>query len=313
MRSLNAHLTEASGHGRLPFHPDCPVCRATRLAGVLPAEPIVSQRAQASMVAAVLALSAGGPVAGIAAADTPAGEGTAPPQGGDGPGQQSPGFDPGGEVPLPNEITSPPAPVAGGDDDSPGGPVEDEPQEQLRTPAVGAPTTQPAAPAGPGTPTQPDAGTPGAPATPSAPAGDDKAAQPDTEESPRGRRGQARDQPTSAPAAPQPPAAAQPPAQTTTDYGTGADATDAAVRPVAAPAIPEGAASYTVRSGDSLWSIAKRLLGPNVSTAQVAREVHRLWQLNAERIGTGDPNLIMVGQTLRLRCAVAAVRTRAAR
>ena len=59
--------------------------------------------------------------------------------------------------------------------------------------------------------------------------------------------------------------------------------------------------SYTVRAGDSLWSIARRLLGAGASNGQIAREVNRLWQLNQERIGTGDPSLIHIGTELRLR------------
>jgi nucleoid-associated protein YgaU len=57
----------------------------------------------------------------------------------------------------------------------------------------------------------------------------------------------------------------------------------------------------TVRPGDSLWSIAKRLLGPDASSAQIARKVAQLWKLNGERIGTGRPDLLMVGTKLRLR------------
>lgn len=56
---------------------------------------------------------------------------------------------------------------------------------------------------------------------------------------------------------------------------------------------------YVVQPGDSLWSIARRLLPAGASDAQVAREVSRLWTLNASRIGTGDPNLISVGLELR--------------
>jgi nucleoid-associated protein YgaU len=59
-------------------------------------------------------------------------------------------------------------------------------------------------------------------------------------------------------------------------------------------------ASYTVRPGDSLWSIARRLLGPDASAGRIAREVNRLWQLNQDRIGTGDPSLIHVGTVLKL-------------
>ena len=35
--------------------------------------------------------------------------------------------------------------------------------------------------------------------------------------------------------------------------------------------------------------------------AAIAREVNRLWELNRERIGTGDPDLVMVGTRLMLR------------
>jgi nucleoid-associated protein YgaU len=56
-----------------------------------------------------------------------------------------------------------------------------------------------------------------------------------------------------------------------------------------------------VRPGESLWSIAKGLLGGGASTAGIAREVNRLWELNTNRIGTGNPDLLMIGTKLRLR------------
>jgi hypothetical protein len=71
--------------------------------------------------------------------------------------------------------------------------------------------------------------------------------------------------------------------------------------PRAEPPIPAHARSHGVEAGESLWSIARRLLGPDASPAQVAREVDRLWELNEDRIGTGDPDLLMVGVTLRQR------------
>jgi len=94
-------------------------------------------------------------------------------------------------------------------------------------------------------------------------------------------------------------AAATPASAVTGATGRG-ETSSAAVQTDAPSEIPDGADSYTVREGDSLWSIAKRVLGAEASPAQVAREVHRLWRLNADRIGTGDPNLIVAGQTLRL-------------
>jgi hypothetical protein len=62
-----------------------------------------------------------------------------------------------------------------------------------------------------------------------------------------------------------------------------------------------GARLYVVQPGDSLWSVAKRLLGTDASPARIAREVDRLWSLNQERIATGDPDLLHVGTELRLR------------
>ncbi len=58
---------------------------------------------------------------------------------------------------------------------------------------------------------------------------------------------------------------------------------------------------YVVQSGDSLWSIARTVLGSSASPARIAREVDRLWDLNSDRIGTGNPDLLMVGTKLRLR------------
>ncbi|MBJ7329180.1 MAG: LysM peptidoglycan-binding domain-containing protein [Solirubrobacteraceae bacterium] len=77
--------------------------------------------------------------------------------------------------------------------------------------------------------------------------------------------------------------------------------------PVAATSAPAPArisvsgASHVVRSGESLWAIAAALVGADASPAQIAREVQRLWQLNADRIGTGSPDLLHVGTRLDLR------------
>ena len=58
--------------------------------------------------------------------------------------------------------------------------------------------------------------------------------------------------------------------------------------------------SVVVRPGDSLWSIARRLVGPSASNEQVSNKLGAVWGMNAKRIGTGDPNLIFPGQRLML-------------
>jgi hypothetical protein len=58
---------------------------------------------------------------------------------------------------------------------------------------------------------------------------------------------------------------------------------------------------HVVVAGESLWAIGSDLLGRDASAAQVAREVQRLWELNRDRIGTGDPDLLYVGTKLMLR------------
>ena len=58
---------------------------------------------------------------------------------------------------------------------------------------------------------------------------------------------------------------------------------------------------YRVRPGDCLWAIAAELLPPSAANVEIGQEVQRLWRLNASRIGTGDPNLLMAGTELRLR------------
>jgi Tfp pilus assembly protein FimV len=55
-----------------------------------------------------------------------------------------------------------------------------------------------------------------------------------------------------------------------------------------------------VQRGESLWSIASALVGKDASSARIAREVERLWELNKDRIGTGDRNLLIAGTALRL-------------
>jgi len=57
-------------------------------------------------------------------------------------------------------------------------------------------------------------------------------------------------------------------------------------------------AHVVVEPGQSLWAIAQGLTAGRDGIAGIASVVARLWQLNAARIGTGDPNLIYPGQKL---------------
>ena len=53
--------------------------------------------------------------------------------------------------------------------------------------------------------------------------------------------------------------------------------------------------THVVEPGQSLWLIAQGLVGEPAGIAQVAFQVARLWQLNAARIGSGNPDLIFPG------------------
>ena len=78
--------------------------------------------------------------------------------------------------------------------------------------------------------------------------------------------------------------------------------------PAVAPAAPSGhrpgtlngRGSYTVVEGDDLWTIAEGVLPAGATNAEISAEVSRLWHLNSRAIGTGDPNVILVGTVLRL-------------
>jgi len=57
---------------------------------------------------------------------------------------------------------------------------------------------------------------------------------------------------------------------------------------------------HVVRSGETLWSIASGLLPREAPDARVAHVVDQLWRLNAGAIASGDPDVILPGQALRL-------------
>jgi hypothetical protein len=314
--SLTRHLTSSSAaHGRLAFHPGCPRCAAERLHGDLSGDRVRALRAQAALAAGIVAFSAAAPPTALA---------TGPPdqeqEGSTDAGAEAPGieldFDPGDDG-EPADLDSGPELDATDDDTAP--PVEIEPTspaDALTEPDSIIPPEQPptVAPAPP-VATAPDAPAPPPPQTPATlqtPQGEpevpisDKLGQP-TVPNEKHRRHQQRDQGAktraalpiaSQPAAPVPPSEA-PVAAPVASVTVSQTAPEPDV--ASAPESRVAGATYRVRPGDSLWSIARRLSGAEASNGQLARQVNRLWNLNNERIGTGDPDMLMVGTVLLLR------------
>ena len=166
-----------------------------------------------------------------------------------------------GNVPLTPEEQAEIDADAGAPDDEP----EDAPDPAAAPPTTPPPVAQPVAPPPPLT---------------SAPA---EAPAAEKQPAPAPRRKSARAQPAPRPVAVPVPAPAPQPAP-----------------PVAHGPPPAAGGSHVVRAGESLWSIARDLLGPRAGNARMAIEVARMWELNAGAIGTGDPDLVMAGQRLRL-------------
>jgi hypothetical protein len=397
MASLTAHLLETGDHGRLGFHPSCPVCRQERLFGPLSSGPVVSRRTQAALASGVLALSTAAPGAAMGQEPDNQSEGTAAPEQPSAGEVDNPGFDPGGDTALPFEAapvpTTPQGPVANDPDESV--PLETEPTVDPDARLV--PDTEPEVPmAGPDEPVpSPEATLPGenptslghrpesaplAPQPGQAPSSSEPSREPQRTWEPTGpgqtqksgnaegpsspsscsgeRRtsegrspGQPSGSPTPGSQSPEQPSDSPTPGHHSPGQPSGSPAPrrDSSGEPPSVPAppndqphqvsssptlipppsqsapsmtataeqavvvaeagtsgSPQGSLSadtrfYVVTPGDSLWSIAKRLLGSDAPAALVAREVNRLWTLNRDRIGTGDPDLVMVGTKLRLR------------
>jgi peptidoglycan hydrolase-like protein with peptidoglycan-binding domain/LysM repeat protein len=68
----------------------------------------------------------------------------------------------------------------------------------------------------------------------------------------------------------------------------------------AAPA-RSSTSTYTVRPGDALWRVAERHLARSGSVKEIAKQVQALESLNADRIASGDPDVLEAGEELRLR------------
>jgi hypothetical protein len=332
MTSLSAHVRSTDGHDGLPFHPGCPICVEQRLTGTLTLGPVVPLRARAALVAGLVAVSAAGPPVAIAAEQDVTDTGTATvTQGGSQDPAASPAADPGGDtsdlVDQPDVVpTATQAPASpDGDAASPAAPAPDEddpvtddgavpqavsPAPSIATPAAAVPVEEQTPTPTPASPVDPAPVAAAAPVVSSQPA---LAGTPSPAPAPK-RSPVRRAHPTlttshqqaharlhRATSAPQPLAPA--PAAT-----QGAENIRPAVAaPTLAPAggdgrpIASSGAVHVVQPGESLWVIAADMLDGDASPARVAREVHRLWQLNQARIGTGNPDLVVVGTRLLLR------------
>jgi len=325
----NAHSTQSKKRRSLQSTPEWPDGRdERRLRGAARRAPL---GARAAIAASIVALAAAGPA--VALATEPGSENTAPlGQPGDPDSATDPDFDPGGEqthlptVPAPAPAApapAAPAPAAPGpdsDDPTLGDPeptgdvpvVDQGDNDDLTAPARPAP--EPAAPpvgaAAPPAASAPPTPAPAQPAPTTAP-------QPAASATPvaplplahglRGRhtlileRARVRRVAPRAVSTPTPsgatdvtptPAPAVIPGDSATAHSTSASG-DGRVRPAGSV--------HVVRAGESLWSIAGDLLGSDASPVRVAREVGHLWQRNRERIATGNPDVLRIGTTLRLR------------
>jgi LysM domain len=302
MGTLTAHLRQSEDHGRLRFHPDCPVCRAERLSGTLAQGP-VARRTHAAVVAAMLAASSAAPSVAVAQEADQVTEGVAPEQSGTDPAE-NPDFDPGGageDLPYdaPDEVSETPAPAPEADTQ---GPLEAEPVVDGDVPDADA--DDGATPAPDAAPAPPPAAT-AAPAPPSAAALEHTpaAGEPKLELVAQGRGTSKRNEPATAPASGGNQVAST---AITEQEVQGDSAADEVERSVPKASVERGATTageryHIVRPGESLWSIARDVIGPDASPAQIAREVNVLWQRNSARIATGDPDLLKVGTRLTLR------------
>ena len=282
------------------------------------------------LTSALLALAAVVPAASIAAEPDRSQEGGLSPELGQDVETDSPSFDPGGDTDLPFDTgpaTQRPSPDSSPDD----APLETEPTDDpdgrlapLAAPEAPVPGgvedapvrpvegVQPGAPPAPGFSIEPPPST-AAPEAAPAPLPEPQPLPAEAGSGPKAAVGQRRltavaqvdPRPVSPPAAglgeATPVASDSPEVVTAADQVADSQAADesGASRGTSAP--DRGARVHVVRPGESLWTIAEGLLGPDASATSIAAEVASLWELNRELIPSGDPDLIAVGQQLRLR------------
>lgn len=255
--------------------------------------PSPGRRLLALVLVVMLALGSTFPGFALAGEADSEGEGPTPPV----EVPVAPDFDPGGE-----EEGLEDAPASGGEE---GGAVEVEPEVDLEVPPVdevtGAATQAPSEPP----PSPPIESPEPAPAATEPEPVQQKAPEPAVSEpvanqsivAPKQRSADGHTAAGSAAST----EAAPPPVEPVEE-----EAPSPAPQPVAATVAEPGRSLvgkdvYVVQPGDCLWHIATALLPAGAGTPAIAQEVERLWRLNEERIGTGDPSLIYSGTELRLR------------
>jgi hypothetical protein len=339
MSSLSRHLRESGDHGGLPFHASCPVCRAERLSGELTSRRLLGPRASAAAVALLIGSSTlTGPLAAAQVPDemTQPPDGTE--ETADGTlgeeGEETVEI-PDPEPPLPPsptvEVEAPavePAPAPPPSPPASPEPLPPTPQPPAELTAPPAPPAleqpQPAPVEAPASPAEPPASPPAAPApepgpaTPPRPApaapeeeDEDKARdrrpkKPEGDESARGdvpttSPGPQLQPPVEAPAvAPQVVSPPDPTATVPVPAISSGDQSAVEVRSSVRASTEAPGRVHVVRPGETLWSIAKALLGDGASPARIAAMVDRLWRLNTERIRSGQPDLILPGERLLL-------------
>ena len=276
------------------------------------------RRARSALASGLLAVAAVVPGVSIAAEPDTSQEGISAPDQTPDVDTDSPGFDPGGDTDLPFDTGPPAVP----EDVSPdAAPLEGEPTDDPEGRA--APFAEPEAPGipddapvrplegtppddvppGPGPPAEPPADDGVTPESAPAPLPPEQVLAAEAGSQARRKRGFTaviRVEPARS-AYVEAPVNSGASEERTSSAGAATPVTDLTRPVVARSRASVRARVHVVQPGESLWTIAENLLGAGSSATRIAAEVARLWELNRERIPSGDPDLIAVGQELRLR------------
>jgi hypothetical protein len=266
--------------------------------------------ARSALTGGLLSIAALAPAAGVAAEPDTGEEGAVGPEHAQDVETDSPNFDPGGANEPTVEVGVPSAPDQPVDID----PMESEPPEDPEIRVAPPPQAEAQLPQEtPVTPVQPRPATPPRPPgfsiqPPPTPAAQSLGAEPGSGPKPLRRLSAVIpvESPRAAPAPSQQvggaPAEDESLRAVTSSAAVGTAPAEVAQSEVEHPSPSGGGARvHIVRPGESLWTIAQGLLGPDASAMSIAAEVARLWELNRDRISSGDPDLIGVGEHLRLR------------